>query len=91
MSELILQKKQNSCAAEKPRLGVYDFENGVPGVTMLTVSPTRRNERLGRRWCNSGNGAMKVTVTSGAGVTASAGFFAASGPSSILAARSTFV
>ena len=44
MSELILHKKARQlCIGEGKAWSLEDFENGVPGVTMLTVSPTRRS------------------------------------------------
>ena len=38
MSDLILQKKASQlCRSEGKAWSLRDFENGVPGVTMLTV------------------------------------------------------
>jgi hypothetical protein len=76
MSELILQKKAKQlCRSEGKAWSLRDFVNGVPGVTMLTVVADEKKRRAydvgGQFW----ERAMKFTVTSGAGVTASAGLF----------------
>jgi hypothetical protein len=51
MSELILQKKaRDLCRQEGNAWTLKDFENGVPGVTMLTVvaDEKKRREYLNR-------------------------------------------
>jgi hypothetical protein len=51
MSELILQKKAKKlCLGEGKAWSLNDFENGVPGVTMLTVvaDDKKRREYLDR-------------------------------------------
>jgi hypothetical protein len=51
MSELILQKKaRDLCRREGNAWSLKDFENGVPGVTMLTVvaDEKKRREYLNR-------------------------------------------
>jgi hypothetical protein len=51
MSELILQKKARElCRSEGKAWSLRDFENGVPGVTMLTVvaDENKRREYLNR-------------------------------------------
>ena len=51
MSELILQKMaRDLCRSEGYAWSVNDFENGVPGVTMLTVvaDENKRREYLDR-------------------------------------------
>ena len=46
MSELILQKKASQlCRGEGKAWSLKDFENGVPGVTMLTVVADERKRR----------------------------------------------
>ena len=47
MSELILQKKARGlCRGEGKAWSLRDFENGVPGVTMLTVVADEKNGRV---------------------------------------------
>jgi hypothetical protein len=50
MSELILQKASQLCRGEGKAWSLRDFENGVPGVTMLTVvvDENKRREYLNR-------------------------------------------
>jgi hypothetical protein len=51
MSELILQKlARDLCRREGNAWSLKDFENGVPGVTMLTVvaDENKRREYLAR-------------------------------------------
>ena len=50
MSELILQKKARELRSEGKAWSLRDFENGVPGVTMLTVvaDENKRREYLNR-------------------------------------------
>jgi hypothetical protein len=51
MSELILQKKARElCRTEGKVWSLRDFENGVPGVTLLTVvaDENKRREYLNR-------------------------------------------
>jgi hypothetical protein len=51
MSELILHKKARQlCIGEGNAWSLKDFENGVPGVTMLTVvaDENKRREYLNR-------------------------------------------
>jgi hypothetical protein len=51
MSELILQKRARElCRSEGKAWSLRDFENGVPGVTMLTVvaDENKRREYLNR-------------------------------------------
>jgi hypothetical protein len=51
MSELILHKKARElCIGEGKAWSLRDFENGVPGVTMLTVvaDENKRREYLNR-------------------------------------------
>jgi hypothetical protein len=50
MSELILQKARDLCRREGNAWSLKDFENGVPGVTMLTVvaDEKKRREYLNR-------------------------------------------
>jgi hypothetical protein len=51
ISELILQKKARElCRSEGKAWSLRDFENGVPGVTMLTVvaDENKRREYLNR-------------------------------------------
>jgi hypothetical protein len=51
MSELVLQKKARElCRSEGKAWSLRDFENGVPGVTMLTVvaDENKRREYLNR-------------------------------------------
>jgi hypothetical protein len=46
MSELILHKKARQlCIGEGKAWSLKDFENGVPGVTMLTVVADERKRR----------------------------------------------
>ena len=46
MSELILQKKARElCRSEGKAWSLRDFENGVPGVTMLTVVADEKKRR----------------------------------------------
>ena len=46
MSKLILQKKASQlCRGEGKAWSLKDFENGVPGVTMLTVVADERKRR----------------------------------------------
>ena len=46
MSELILQKKARElCRSEGKAWSLRDFENGVPGVTMLTVVADENKRR----------------------------------------------
>ena len=46
MSELILQKfGRDLCRSEGNAWSVKDFENGVPGVTMLTVVADEKKQR----------------------------------------------
>jgi hypothetical protein len=46
MSELILQKKAKElCRSEGKAWSLNDFENGVPGVTMLTVVADEKKRR----------------------------------------------
>jgi hypothetical protein len=46
MSELILHKKARQlCIGEGEAWSLEDFENGVPGVTMLTVVVDERKRR----------------------------------------------
>jgi hypothetical protein len=91
MSELILtEEAKQLCSGEGKAWSPRLRERACPGVTMLTVSPTRRNGAPTTSVVQFGERAMKFTVTSGAGVTASAGLFLRL-PPSILVARSTFV
>jgi hypothetical protein len=51
MSDLILQKKASQlCRSEGKAWSLRDFENGVPGVTMLTVvaDENKRRQYLNR-------------------------------------------
>jgi hypothetical protein len=51
MSELILEKKARAlCRSEGKAWSLRDFENGAPGVTMLTVvaDENKRREYLNR-------------------------------------------
>ena len=46
MSQLILQKKARQlCSREGKAWSLNDFENGVPGVTMLTVVADEKKRR----------------------------------------------
>jgi hypothetical protein len=45
MSELILQKARDLCRQEGNAWSLKDFENGVPGVTMLTVVADEKKRR----------------------------------------------
>lgn len=46
MSELILQRKaRDLCRSEGKAWSLKDFENGVPGVTMLTVVADEKKRR----------------------------------------------
>jgi hypothetical protein len=46
MSELILHKMASQlCRSEGKAWSLKDFENGVPGVTMLTVVADEKNRR----------------------------------------------
>ena len=50
MSELILRKARELCRRDGKAWSLRDFENGVPGVTMLTVvaDEKKRLEYLNR-------------------------------------------